>query len=99
MFNAIIKGIFWLISRLFTMTMAPLIITITALFPNLSTTILNMSSYLTSALTYVRSILHLFLVPDALMLFFFNFIVILNTMFFTTIAFYFIVNVYKKFKP
>lgn len=98
MINAIIKGLFWLVTRIFTLIMAPLILTITALFPNLSQTILNINSFLTSGLLYVRSILHLFLIPDSLMILFFNFFIVLNTMFFACITVFFCINVYNKFK-
>lgn len=98
MINAIVKGLFWLITRLFTLIMAPIILTITALFPNLSQTILNMNSFLTQGLLYVRSITRLLLIPDALLVLFFNFFIVLNTIFFAGITVYFIVNVYRTWK-
>lgn len=98
MINAIIKGIFKLITSFFTILMTPIISFVTNLFPDLSNIFSYISTYLTYCFTYVRSILHLLLIPDELIIFLFDYFIICSTIYYGVIAYRFALNIYNKYK-
>lgn len=98
MINAIIKGIFNLISSLFDALLSPLISVITALFPSLTPFFTSITSFFSYAFTYVRSILSLLCIPDTLILGLFDYFVILYTIHITVLAIKFALNIYNKLK-
>lgn len=98
MFNALIKVLFYLITRLFNLFMYPIIFVIDALFPNTSILFSHITAYLTYALTYVRSICELLLIPNTALLFLFDYYVIMITIYYSIRAYRFIVKIYNTYK-
>lgn len=98
MIDAIIKGIFNLITMLFNALLSPVVSVITSLFPQTSTFIAAISSFFSYAFTYVRSILTLLCIPDTYIVAFFDYLVILYTIHITIIIIRFALTVYNKLK-
>lgn len=98
MINAIIKGIFNLITSLFNALLSPIISVITSLFPALGTFFTSISTFLGYCFTYVRSILSLLCISDTLIIAFFDYLVILYTIHLTVLAIKFALTVYNKLK-
>lgn len=98
MINLLIKGIFWIITQLFNLLTAPIIATITVLFPSLSSFFNSISVFLGYAFTYIRSILNLLLIPDPLIIALFDYFVILYSIFIGIQAYKFAINIYNKLK-
>ena len=76
MINAIIKGIFSLITSLFSALLSPIISVVTSLFPALGDFFTAISSFLSYCFTYVRSILALLCISDTIIVAFFDYIVV-----------------------
>lgn len=98
MINAIIKGIFFLITKLFDFLLSPIILVITSLFPDLSSLFNYLSTFLGYCFTYVRSILSLLLINDTMITTLFDYFIILYSIYLTVLAVRFAINVYNKFK-
>lgn len=98
MINAIIKGIFNLITSLFNAIFSPVISSITSLFPSLSSFFTSISTYLAYCFTYVRSILSLLLINDTLIIAFFDYIVICYSIYLVVLAIRFGITIYNKLK-
>lgn len=98
MINAIVKGIFSLINTLFSALLSPIISVITALFPSTATFFSSISVFLSYCFTYIRSILQLLCIDDTIIIAFFDYLVILYTIYTTVIVIKFAITVYNKFK-
>lgn len=98
MINAIIKGIFGLITALFSAIMNPIISVITSLFPSTATFFTSISTFLSYCFTYVRSILALLCIPDTLIVALFDYFIILYTIYTTVVVVKFAINIYNKLK-
>lgn len=99
MINLLVKAIFFVITKLYSIILSPFLAIITALFPSLSTYLNYVITFLRYCLTYVRSILRLLLIPDNAVLMLFNYFSILYTIYITTLTIRFAINLYKKLKP
>jgi uncharacterized membrane protein len=98
MINAIIKGIFFLITKLFNLILSPIISVIIALFPDLTTFFNSISTFFGYGFTYIRSILSLLCIPDTIIIALFDYFVILYSIHLTVIAVKFALTVYNKLK-
>lgn len=98
MFNALIKVLFFLITRIFNLIMIPIVAFINALIPNTSQLFTHITAYLTLALTYVRSIMNLLLIPDEAVIILFDYFTICITIYYGILAYRFVVKIYNTFK-
>lgn len=98
MIKSIIKGMFKLITKLFDGLLSPVISVITSLFPSLGSFFTSVSSFLSYCFTYVRSILALLCISDTVIVAFFDYFVILYSIYLTTLAIKFGITIYNKFK-
>lgn len=99
MINLLVKAIFFVITKLYSIILTPFLVLITGLFPSLSQYFSSITTFLNYALTYVRSILRLLLIPNEVILLLFNYFAILYTVYITTLTVRFAINLYKKLKP
>lgn len=98
MINAIIKGIFFLVTKLFDFLLSPIILLITGLFPTLTNMFTHISTFLSLCFTYVRSILSLLLINDIMITTLFDYFIILYSIYLIVLAVRFGINIYNKFK-
>ncbi len=98
MINAIIKGIFYLITKLFDLLFSPILTAIFALFPALSTYFSYITNFLNMCFTYVRSILSLLLISDSMITALFDYFLILYSIYLVVLTIRFAINVYNKLK-
>lgn len=98
MINAIIKGIFYLITKLFDLLLSPILNVIFTLFPSLSNYFTYITNFLNMCFTYVRSILSLLLINDTMITSLFDYFIILYSIHLTIIAIKFAITIYNKFK-
>lgn len=98
MINVIIKGIFYVITKLFDIIFSPILTAIFALFPSLSDYFSYLLDFLSMSLTYVRSILSLVLINDTMITALFDYFLILYSVYLTVIVIRFAINVYNKLK-
>ena len=77
MINLLVKGIFYIVTKLFEILLSPIISVITALFPSLGSLFVYISSFTVTSLTYARSILKLLLINDTMVLTLLDYFVIL----------------------
>lgn len=98
MINAIIKGIFNLITSLFNALLSPVISAITSLFPSLSTFFISITTFLNYCFTYVRSVLSLLCISDTIIIAFFDYIIICYSIYLVVLAIRFGLTVYNKLK-
>lgn len=98
MINAIIKGIFYLVTKLFDLLFSPIISVITALFPSLSTYFSYITNFLSMCFTYVRSILSLLLINDTMITALFDYFLICYSIYLVVLSIRFAINIYNKFK-
>lgn len=98
MINAIITGIFNLVSKFFDFLLSPIIFAITSLFPSLTDLFSHLSYFLSLCFTYVRSILALLLIDDTMITTLFDYFIILYSIYLIVLAVRFAINIYNKFK-
>lgn len=98
MINAIINGIFKLIINLFNVILSPIISAIVVLFPNVSTYFTYINSFLSYALTYVGTVLDLFLIPRSALVLLFDYFVICYSIYLLSTGIKFAITIYNKFK-
>jgi len=98
MINTIIKGIFYVITKLFDLIFSPILSLVFALFPSLSSYFSHITSFLNMALTYVRSILSLLLINDTMISALFDYFIILYSIYLIVIVVRFAINIYNKLK-
>lgn len=98
MINAIIKGLFYLITKLFDLLFSPILSAIFALFPSLSSYFSHITNFLSMCFTYVRSILSLLLINDTMITALFDYFIILYSVYLLVLAIRFAINIYNKLK-
>ena len=99
MLSVIIKAIFYIITKLMSLIMAPFYIALKALFPSLSTHIYNMISFLTLAFTYFSSALSLLLIPRDALILLFDYFIIKYSIYLVRNGINLFVKLYNNFKP
>lgn len=104
MLNMLIKVVFTVITKLFSLILTPVLSVILALFPDLSqivNTILGFfNNYVFSYITFLVKILeHLACLPHWLIVFLFDYYLIKYTIYITVQAVRFGIQVYNKLKP
>ena len=98
MINAIIKGIFYLVTKLFDLLFSPILSVIFTLFPSLSSYFSYITNFLSMCFTYVRSILSLLLINDTMITALFDYFLILYSIYLIVLTIRFAINIYNKFK-
>lgn len=98
MINAIINGIFKLILLLANTLMSPIVSAVTSLFPAVDTYFGYINVFLGYALTYVGTILDLFLVPRSALVLLLDYFLICYSIYLVAITLKFAINIYNKFK-
>lgn len=98
MINAIINGIFKLILLLANTLMSPVISAVTTLFPAVDTYFGYINVFLEYALTYVGTILDLFLVPRSALVLLLDYFLICYSIYLVSVTLKFAINIYNKFK-
>lgn len=98
MINAIIKGIFNLITMMFNALLSPIVSAVTSMFPATQTFITSINTFMNYCFTYVRSILSLICIPDSIIVAFFDYLFILYSIYLVVIVVKFALTVYNKFK-
>ena len=98
MINAIINGIFKLILLLANTLMSPIVSAATVLFPAVDTYFGYINIFLGYALTYVGTILDLFLVPRSALILLLDYFLICYSIYLIAITLKFAINIYNKFK-
>lgn len=98
MINAITKGIFFLITKMFNLIFTPIFALISSLFPDLSVAFSSVSYYLNLGLTYVSSILRLLMIDRSALIVLFNYFITMYTIYIAMLTVRFAINIYNKFK-
>lgn len=103
MFKILVKFLFTVITKLFSIILAPIVLTITALFPDLSTILTNVlnffNNYVFLYLGFLVKLLeNLTFLPHTLIVFLFDYYMIKYTIYLTVLAVRFGINVYNKLK-
>lgn len=99
MFEALISGVFNVVSSLAGSIMVAPITLITALFPNLTTAINNAVDYLTTILQFVPLALDFLMIPRQAIVFLFDYYVIKYAIYLITRGLKLILAFYNKLKP
>ena len=98
MINAIINGIFKLILLLANTLMSPIISAVTVLFPAVDTYFGYINVFLGYALTYVGTILDLFLVPRSSLVLLLDYFLICYSIYLIAITLKFAINIYNTLR-
>lgn len=98
MINALLSGIFKLITSLANVILSPVILGITSLFPSLTIYFTSINNFLSYSITYVGLVLDLFLVPRSALVLLFDYFSITYSIYLLALSIKFIINVYNKFK-
>ena len=98
MINTLIKGIFYVITKLFDIIFSPILSLIFTLFPSLSSYFTHINSFFNMCFTYVRSILSLLLINDTMITALFDYFIILYSIYLIIIVVRFAINIYNKLK-
>lgn len=99
MLSVIIKAIFYVITKLFSLIMAPFYLAITALFPDLGLYINRIMLFLATAFTYFSSCLSLLLVPRNVLLLLFDYFLIKYSIYLIRNGINLVVRIYNNLKP
>lgn len=99
MINAIINGIFWLITQLFNLILTPFVAAIVALFPDLATVINSITSFFSYASQYAVTVCRLLLIPQGAIMLLLDFFLIIFSIQLIRKAISLVITIYNKFKP
>ena len=99
MLNKLIKFVFKIITKVFSMIFQPLFSAINALFPALGTYFGYITNFLNIALTYFTSACRLALIPQAVLIALFDYLLIKFAIFVAIQGFKFTLFVFEKLKP
>lgn len=99
MLQMLINFIFNIILTIVETITTPFMTALFALFPSVSTYFGYISTFFSSALTYVTTILRWFLFTPSMLTLLFDYYVIKYTVFLTIQAVKFTINLYDKLKP
>ena len=98
MINAIVNGLFTLIINLFDLLLSPIINAITALFPDVSIIFTHINSFLNYCVTYVSTVIDLFMIPRASLVLLFDYFIVCYSIYLLSISIKFGITIYNKFK-
>lgn len=103
MLKILIKFVFTIISKLFSLILSPIVLVITSLFPNISTiasnTLTYFNTYAFSTITFFIKVLeHLTFLPHTLIVFLLDYLLIKYTIYLSVIVVKFAIQVYNKLK-
>ena len=98
MISALFKGIFNLISKLFSLLLAGVLSVVISLIPGVDIYFSYITSFLTQALTFVGTILDIFLIPRGALILIFDYLALLSSMYLAVVGTKFVINIYQKFK-
>lgn len=98
MINAIVSGIFKLITSLANLLVTPFITAILALFPQLEPVLSNITSFLAQMVTYVPLIIDLALIPKTAVVLLFDYFLIKYSVHLLQQAISFTIRIYNYFK-
>lgn len=98
MISALFKGIFSLISKLFSLLLAGVLSVVISLIPGVDSYFSHITNFLNQALTYVSTILDFFLIPRGAITLLFDYLAILSSMYLAVIGIKFVIKIYQKFK-
>lgn len=99
MINKLIEGIFFIINKIFTIIFTPFFTALFALFPDLSTYLSRILTFLNYALRYVGVFTTSLFLPNTLFTAIFTYFEIKFSIFILSRSIKFIINVYNKLKP
>ena len=99
MLQILIKFVFKLVVKVFTIILTPLLSVVFALFPDISRFLSYIFTFFDYCSGYVTNVRRLLLIPNDLFLLFFDYIAIRYSIYLGIKAFNFIINVYNKLKP
>ena len=99
MLNIIIKALFWIIGKIGDIVLAPILLLINTLLPDLNININAIFSYLEQGFQYIPFFLKVFMIPASLI----QLVIIIFTTIVSIIVglrvYRFILKIYTKFKP
>lgn len=98
MINAIITGLFWLITQLFNLIITPFVAAVTALFPDLTTVISSISSFFSHASQYAVTVCRLMLIPQGALMLFLDFILVIFSIQVIRKVISLVITIYNKLK-
>ena len=98
MISALFKGIFSLISKLFSLILAGVLSVVISLIPGVDIYFSYITTFLTQALTFVGTILDIFLITRGALILIFDYLALLSSMYLAVVGTKFVINIYQKFK-
>lgn len=98
MINAIVKGLFYVISMIASAIMSPIVSIITGLFPELGTAITNVTQYFTTIVTFIPLCLEFSMIPRTAIVFLFDYYLIKYSIYLGVSAVKAIIVIYNKLK-
>lgn len=98
MIKLLIKGIFWVVTKLFDIIFSPVLSVIFGLFPAVGSFFQHITEFLQLALTYVRTVLNLVCINNDMIVAIFDYFIILYSIWLSMLAVRFAVKIYNKFK-
>lgn len=99
MISLLIKGIFFVITKLFDIIMTPFVAGITALFPDVGVAFSYLTAFVSMCTEYMVTICKLLLVPQGALIMLFDFFFILSAIFVIKQSISLVTTIYNKFKP
>lgn len=98
MINAIIKGLFSIITKIASVILSPIVAIITGLFPSLGTAITNVLAYFVIMFQFIPLALQFLMIPREAVIFLFDYYVIKYTIYISVRAVKSALVVYNKLK-
>lgn len=98
MVNAIVKGLFYVISMIASAIMSPIVSIITSLFPDLQTAITNVTQYFNTIVTFIPLCLELSMIPRTAIVFLFDYYLIKYAIYLGVASVKAIITIYNKLK-
>lgn len=99
MINKLIEGIFYIINKIFSIIFTPFFTALFALFPQVSTYVSYITSFIELCTRYAGLFATLLFFPNNYMTAIFDYFVIKYSIFILSRSIKFIINVYNKLKP
>lgn len=99
MLEKLFEFVFQLITKVADILLSPLILGISALFPDVSSYFGYINNFLDLALTYVHFLANVLLIPRGAITLFFSYLLIKYSIYLVKIAFNFVIKIYNILKP
>lgn len=99
MLQVLIKGIFYILTKMFSLLLSPFFALIYALFPDVSVYFSYINDFLTTAFTYFSSAIHLSLVPQTALILLFDYYLIKFSIYLIRTTMKFSIKIYTLLKP